>query len=111
MATLDENIAQKRAEAQRTGESPSSESSGRLLELDDIYERTPEEMRRAFRALREAGFVPPEVHAMKHIAALRKIISADPQSPEIEALQRRLIELQQHLDLMLEKLRRSAGGG
>ena len=69
MATLDEHIAQKLAEAQRTGELQSAESWGKPLELDDMYERTPEEMRLAFRALREAGFVPPEVHAMKHIAA------------------------------------------
>jgi hypothetical protein len=59
----------------------------------------------AFKALKDAGFVPPEVETMKQIAALRQVIDAEPDAPQAEAMRKRLSELQQHLALRLEKLR------
>jgi hypothetical protein len=59
----------------------------------------------AFKALKDAGFVPPEVETMKQIAALRERIEADPDAPDADAIRRRMSELQQHLALRLEKLR------
>lgn len=47
---------------------------GRPLELDD--ERfVPEEVRAAYRILKRAGFVPPEVEARKEILALTTLIA------------------------------------
>jgi hypothetical protein len=78
---------------------------GKPLDLEDGYAQTPEEFRIAFKLLKDAGFVPPEVETMKRIAALREVIAADPQAPRAEAMRRRLSELQQRLALRLEKLR------
>ena len=61
----------------------------------------------AFKALKDAGFVPPEVETMKQIAALREVIAAEPDAAMAEAMRRLVSELQQHLALRLEKLRGS----
>jgi hypothetical protein len=103
--TIDEQIAQSLRESQRSGELQSAASWGKPLDLDDGYAQTPEELRMAFKALKDAGFVPPEVETMKQIAALRKRIEADPNAPDADAIRQRLSELQQHLALRLEKLR------
>jgi hypothetical protein len=105
MPTIDEQIAQSLRDAQRSGELQSAPSWGKPLDLNDGYEQTPEELRMAFKALKDAGFVPPEVETMKRIAALREVIQAAPDAPEAEAMRRRLSELQQQLALRLEKLR------
>jgi len=105
MSTLDEHIAQSLRESQRSGELQSATNWGKPLDLDDGYAQTPEELRMGFKALKDAGFVPPEVETMKQIAALRETIDASPDAPEAEAMRRRMSELQQHLALRLEKLR------
>lgn len=48
--------------------------AGRPLELDDDR-LVPEEVRAAYRILRRAGFVPPEVEARKEMASLAKLIA------------------------------------
>ena len=48
--------------------------AGRPLELDDDR-LVPEEVRAAYRILRRAGFVPPEVEARKAMASLAKLIA------------------------------------
>ena len=107
MPTIDEQIAQSLRDAQRSGELQSAASWGKPLDLADGYAQTPEELRMAFKALKDAGFVPPEVETMKQIAALREVIAAEPDATEAEAMRRRVSELQQHLALRLEKLRSS----
>ena len=105
MPTIDEQIAQSLRESQRSGELQSAPSWGKPLDLNDGYAQTPEELRLAFKALKDAGFVPPEVETMQWIAALRETIAAAPDAPEADAMRKRLSELQQHLALRLEKLR------
>ena len=62
----------------------------------------------AFKALKDAGFAPPEVETMKQLAALREQLSQTGDEGTAEALRKRISELQQHLALRLEKLRTSA---
>lgn len=107
MPTLDEQIAQSLRDAQRSGELQSAASWGKPLDLADGYAQTPEELRMAFKALKDAGFVPPEVETMKQIAALREVMAAEHDTAKAEAMRRRISELQQHLALRLEKLRGS----
>ena len=107
MPTIDEHIAQSLREAQRSGELQSAPSWGKPLDLDDGYAQTPEELRMAFKALKDAGFVPPEVETMQQIAALASSIEAEPDAPDVQARRQRLSELRQHLALRLEKLRGS----
>jgi hypothetical protein len=103
--TIDEQIAQSLRDSERSGELQSAASWGKPLDLADGYAQTPEELRMAFKALKDAGFVPPEVETMKQIAALRERVEADPNAPDADAIRQRMSELQQHLALRLEKLR------
>ena len=105
MATLDDHIAQSLRESQRSGELDSAPSWGKPLDLNDGFEQTPAELRMAFKALKDAGFVPPEIETMKQIATLRQAIAADSDAPGANTLRLRVSELQQHLALRLEKLR------
>ncbi|MDE2095533.1 MAG: DUF1992 domain-containing protein [Burkholderiales bacterium] len=107
MPTIDEQIAQSLRESLRNGELQSAASGGKPLDLDDGYAQTPDELRMAFKALKDAGFVPPEVETMRQIAALRQMLDAGPAAPTADAMRTRLSELQQHLALRLEKLRTS----
>lgn len=105
MPTLDEQIAQSLNESLRNGELQTARTWGKPLDLNDGVDQTPPELRMAFKALKDAGFVPPEVELMKQIAALRRCIAEEPESPQVEAWRRRASELQQHVALRLEKLR------
>ena len=107
MATLDDHIAQSLRESQRSGELQSAPSWGKPLDLNDGFAQTPDELRMAFKALKDAGFVPPEVETMQQIAVLREQVASNPNAPEADALRKRISELQQHLALRLEKLRSS----
>ena len=107
MPTIDEQIAQSLRDSQRSGELQSAASWGKPLDLDDGYAQTPAELRMAFKALKDAGFMPPEVETMQQIAALRSSVEAAPDAPDAEAMRKRISELQQHLALRLEKLRGS----
>ena len=111
MPTIDEQIAQSLRESLASGELATAASWGKPLDLADGYAQTPEELRMAYKALKDAGFVPPEVETMQQIAALREQLAAlpaIPDAPEADALRRRISELQQHLALRLEKLRTGA---
>lgn len=105
MPTIDEQIAQSLRDSERSGELKSARSWGKPLELNDGYEQTPAELRLAFKALKDAGFVPPEVEMLNKIAALKRQIEAAPDAAQARALRQRVSELQQHIALRLEKLR------
>ena len=105
MPTIDEEIARSLRESLESGELQSAKDWGRPLDLGDGYDQTPPELRMPFKALKDAGFVPPEVEAMKQIAALRAQIESTTDAAQADALKRRVSELQQHIALRLEKLR------
>ena len=105
MPTLDEQIAQHLRESQRSGELQSAKGYGQPLDFGDGYDETPPELRLAFKILKDGGFVPPEVEAMRQIAQLREQVESTADAAQAEALRRRISELQQHLALRLEKLR------
>ncbi|HLS55462.1 MAG TPA: DnaJ family domain-containing protein [Zeimonas sp.] len=68
-AALDDLIERRIDEARRQGAFDDLPGRGRPLELDDDR-LVPEDLRVAFRILRNAGFVPPEVEALRDVDAL-----------------------------------------
>lgn len=64
---------QKIAEALARGELDDLPGAGRRLALDDDA-LVPEDLRLAYRILKNAGFVPPEVEARREIAALERLL-------------------------------------
>jgi hypothetical protein len=71
-----ELIAERRiAEAVARGELDNLPGAGRPLDLDDDP-LVPEDLRLAFRILKNAGFVPSEVQSRGEIRALEDLIAA-----------------------------------
>jgi hypothetical protein len=69
---LDFLVEQKLEDAVSRGELENLPGEGRPLELDDDP-LVPQDVRVAYRMLKNAGFVPPEVEAVNDIAALERL--------------------------------------
>ena len=69
-------IAEKKiAEAIERGELDDLPGAGRPLELDDDA-LVPEDLRLAYRILKNAGYVPPEVEALNEISQLERFVAS-----------------------------------
>jgi hypothetical protein len=69
-------IAERRIrEAQERGEFDHLPGTGAPLELDDDL-LVPEELRVAYRLLKNAGFIPPELAAHREIRELEQLLQA-----------------------------------
>ena len=75
MTAFDLIAEEKIREAMRAGEFDDLPGAGKPLALDDDR-LIPEDLRMAYRILRNAGFVPPEIEARKEAASLRELIAA-----------------------------------
>jgi len=72
-------IAERKiAEALARGELANLPGEGRPLALEDDA-LVPEDLRAAYRVLKSAGFVPPEVEALTEIAQLEALVSREGQ--------------------------------
>ena len=88
---LDFLAEQKIAEAVSRGELEGLPGEGRPLELDDD-KLIPEDLRLAYRILKNAGFVPPEVEALNEIADLERLVTKDSKAAHKLALLKTRIE-------------------
>jgi hypothetical protein len=85
-------IAERKiAEAIANGELDNLPGEGRPLDLDDDA-LVPEDLRLAYRILKNAGFVPPEVRTLNEIAELERLAGADPVAARKLALLKTRIE-------------------
>lgn len=73
---LDFLVEQKLLEAVSRGEFDDLPGAGRPLDLDDDP-LVPEDLRLAYRILKNAGFVPPEIETLNEIAALERLAIGD----------------------------------
>lgn len=73
MFILDVIAEERIARARDAGEFDNLPGAGKPLELDDDR-LVPEELRVAYRILKNAGFLPPEVEAMREAASLQSLI-------------------------------------
>lgn len=81
----------KIAEAISRGELDNLPGEGQPLELDDDS-LVPEDLRLAYRILKNAGFVPPEVETLNEIAALERLVTKDAKAVRKLALLKARIE-------------------
>ena len=73
MLLFDRIAEQRIAEALARGELDDLPGAGRPLARDDDA-LVPEDLRLAYRILKNAGFVPPEVEARRRIAELERLL-------------------------------------
>ena len=76
MLALDPIAEEKICDAMRAGAFDDLPGAGRPLALDDVA-LIPEELRIAYRILKNAGCVPPEIEARKEAVTLRKLAATD----------------------------------
>jgi hypothetical protein len=68
-------IAEKKiAEAIARGELDDLPGAGKPLELDDDA-HVPEDLRVAYRILKNAGFVPPELESLRELGQLERLVN------------------------------------
>lgn len=97
MNLIDRLVEQKISEAIARGELSDLPGEGAPLELDDDR-LVPEPLRMAYRLLRNAGFVPPEVAALREIGDLERRIEALSQDDERGRALRKLHYLRLRLE-------------
>jgi hypothetical protein len=85
-----EVIAEQRiCEAVARGELDDLPGNGQPLALDDDL-LIPEELRMAYRILKNAGYVPPEVQTLKEIGELERLIQSMGEGEQRSLAQRKL---------------------
>ena len=82
MPTIDEHIAQRLRESQRSGELARARSYGKPLAFGDGYFETPEELRLGYKILKDAGYVPAEVDALIEALQLMANVKVERLSPD-----------------------------
>jgi hypothetical protein len=88
---LDFIAEQRIAQAIENGDFDELPGAGKPLELDDDS-LVPEDLRLAYRILKNAGFVPPEVETLNEIAALERLVTKDSKAARKLALLKARIE-------------------
>ena len=93
-----DSIAEQRIrEAAQRGDFDDLPGAGKPLDLDDDL-LVPEELRMAYRILKNAGFVPPEVQALSEIGALERLIQSLDEGEHRTMAMRKLRLLRMQLD-------------
>lgn len=87
LATIAER---KIAEAMARGELDNLAGAGRPLAMDEDLSGVPAEMRMAYKILKNAGFVPPEVQLRKEIVSLREMLGQLEDDEQRRSLRRQL---------------------
>jgi hypothetical protein len=103
MLIFDLLAEQKIQEAIERGELDDLPGAGRPLDLDDDP-LVPEELRVAYRVLKNAGFVPPEIELVREVRSVEQLIERLPEGPEQARAMRRL-------QMLALKLAESRPGG
>lgn len=102
MLAFDAIAEQRIREAAARGEFANLPGAGRPLDPDDCL-LVPEELRMAYRILKNAGFVPPEVQMLKEIGALERLLHTLEAGAERDRALRKL----RLLDMQLSEARGS----
>jgi Domain of unknown function (DUF1992) len=99
----------KIAEAMERGDFDDLPGAGRPLELEDLS-RVPAELRAAYKVLRNAEVLPPEVELRREIYSLGRLIDLTADEEDRAHLRRRRRQLELHYAILVERRigRRSA---
>jgi hypothetical protein len=108
MSCVDRIAETRIREAIERGEFDHLPGAGRPLQLDDDR-MVPEELRAAYRLLRNSGYLPPEVEARREIREVQQLLACVRDPQQKSAAQKRLqfllarVGRQQGRDLRVEQ--------
>lgn len=100
LATIAER---KILEAMAKGEFDDLPGRGEPLKLADDLAGVPAELRMAYRILKNAGFIPPEVELQRELVSLRELVDAAEDDMERRRLRREMEQRRIRLALMLKR--------
>lgn len=103
---VDEVIKQWIRQVERTGELKRDPRYGKPLEIGDAYLETPEELRMAYKILKNAGYVPAEVELLKTLAARKAALQAESDPKRRKSLELEVAKLAHKAAIMLQGLAR-----
>ncbi len=89
-------------EAQERGDFDNLKGKGQPIDLDAYFE-TPEELRLAYTALKNAGMVSPEVELLQEIAALKERLASTYEETQRNKLKKILHDKQLEFNIMMER--------
>ncbi len=106
MSAVDELIKQWVKRAEQSGELKKNPLHGKPLNMNDGYLDTPEEVRMAYKILKNAGYLPAEVQAVKDLAGLRQRLNECADEEKRRELRVKIANVQQKVTMMLEGVRK-----
>lgn len=96
-------------EAQERGDFDNLKGKGQPIDLDAYFE-TPEELRLAYTALKNAGMVSPEVKLLQEIAALKERLASTYEETQRNKLKKILHDKQLEFNIMMERQKKLRKG-
>ena len=94
-------------EAQAKGELDTPSLRGRPLVLEDLSQ-VPEDLRMAYKLLRNGGFLPEELELHKEMVTLERLIDVATDETQRGALRKKMNERRLRFGLLMERRRRTA---
>lgn len=92
-------------EAQERGEFDNLKGKGKPIDLDAYFE-TPEELRLAYSALKNAGIVSPEVELLQEIAALKGQLASVQEESQQSRIKKILRDKQLQFNILMDRQRK-----
>ncbi len=89
-------------EAEASGELKGLKGFGKKIDLQDDYASTPDELKIAFKVLKNSGYVPVEVNLFRELGGLRKKLAEETDEEEKKAIQKQMAEKQMKIQMFAE---------
>lgn len=96
-------------EAQERGDFDNLKGKGQPIDLDAYFE-TPEELRLAYTALKNAGMVSSEVELLQEIAALKERLASTFEESQRSRIKKVIHDKQLEFNIMMERQKKLRKG-
>lgn len=96
-------------EAQERGDFDNLKGKGQPIDLDAYFE-TPEDLRLAYSALKNAGMVSPEVELLQEIAELKERLASTFEEAQLNRIKKIIQDKQLQFNIMLERQKKHRKG-
>lgn len=96
-------------EAQERGDFDNLKGKGQPIDLNAYFE-TPEDLRLAYTALKNAGIISPEVELLQEIAALKERLTSTYEEVQRSRIKKLISEKQLQFNIMMERQKKHRKG-
>lgn len=89
-------------EAEASGELKRLKGFGKEINLQDDYASTPDELKVAFKVLKNSGYTPPQVNLFKELEGLRLKLAEETDEQERKSIQQQMADKQLKIQMFAE---------